>query len=1247
MRIVIDMQGAQSTGSRTRGVGRYTMSLVEAIVRNRGEHEIILALSGLFPETIEPIRAAFDGLLPQETIRVWHAPGRVAFADDANQWRRHSAELVREAFMASLRPDVVHVSSLFEGFVDDAVTSIGSLSRTIPTAVTLFDLIPYIHRSPYLENPTVAEWYFEKIDSFRRADLWLAISEASRREGIEQLGLSGEWVVNVSTDADAYFQQLNISCEEEASVRSRYGLNRPFIMYTGGIDHRKNIEGLIRAFSSLPKKMREAHKLAIVCSVQPESRLALEQLAEKQGLSKDAVVLTGFVSEEHLRALYNLCSLFVFPSWHEGFGLPVLEAMRCGAPVIGANTSSVPEVIGWEEALFDPYSDEEITKAMARALSDEEFRAELVKNAERQSAKFSWDETAKRAIAAMERLHTARQVAPAAGLGERPRPRLAYVSPLPPERTGIADYSAELLPELARHYDIEVIVTQETIDDPWINANCPVRSVQWFTEHGDEYDRVLYHFGNSAFHQHMFDLLKAIPGVVVLHDFFLSGVVAHMDVTGYAPGRWARELYSSHGYKALYDRFHAKDMADVVWDYPCSLSVIQASLGVIVHSPNSLRLAHQWYGGETADWAVIPLMRDFRISTDRAVARKALDLGAGDFLVCAFGMLGPIKLNHRLLNAWLKSNLARDEFCHLIFVGENHSGDYGQELLATIRRAKANGNIRITGWADKDLYHQYLAAADVAVQLRTLSRGETSAAVLDCMNYGLPTVVNTNGSMADLDEDAVWKLPDEFTDEQLIEALETLRNDEARRQQMGKTAREIIVEQHDPRKCAVLYSQAIERFYRTAAASLPALPGAIAEIPGHSPQDIDLIPLADAIALSFPPRNRSRQLLVDISVLVQRDARTGIQRVVRNILKEWLHNPPDGYRVEPVYATVDQPYRYARVFTAKFLGIPEKILQDEPIDYAAGDVFLALDLQPHVVPAQRAFYQTLRRQGVKVEFVVYDLLCVLMPQHFVPGTADGFARWLEVVAESDGAVCISQSVARELGDWVDKNAPVRQRPFKIGWFHLGADIDNSAPTKGLPLDANITLSEIGSRPSFLMVGTLEPRKGHAQVLDAFEQLWESKIDANLVIVGKQGWMVEQLVERLRAHPERDKRLFWLEGISDEYLEKVYAASTCLIAASYGEGFGLPLIEAAQHKLPIIARDIPVFREVAGEHAYYFHATSPSELAKSIKGWLDQYRQGSHPKSDAMPWLTWKESASRLSQIVTARCMVSERETTTC
>ena len=152
-----------------------------------------------------------------------------------------------------------------------------------------------------------------------------------------------------------------------------------------------------------------------------------------------------------------------------------------------------------------------------------------------------------------------------------------------------------------------------------------------------------------------------------------------------------------------------------------------------------------------------------------------------------------------------------------MFVGENQSGDYGAELLKTIKKSGFENRICITGWADTTVFRQYLAAADVAVQLRTLSRGETSGAVLDCMNYGLPTIVNANGSMADLPSDAVWMLPDEFTDAELVDALETLWQDDERRNQLAIRAREVILTQHDPGACANQYAQAIESMYQRAA----------------------------------------------------------------------------------------------------------------------------------------------------------------------------------------------------------------------------------------------------------------------------------------------------------------------------------------------------------------------------------------------------------------------------------------------
>lgn len=414
----------------------------------------------------------------------------------------------------------------------------------------------------------------------------------------------------------------------------------------------------------------------------------------------------------------------------------------------------------------------------------------------------------------------------------------------------------------------------------------------------------------------------------------------------------------------------------------------------------------------------------------------------------------------------------------------------------------------------------------------------------------------------------------------------------------------------------------IEAQLRRVAASVRQM-----ELPGRTGWSSTPSPRARRIRF---PGNRGKQFFIDISGIVQGDARTGIQRVTRSILKELLDNPPDGYRVEPVYATPHREgYRYASQYAAQ-LRNQHCGEEDEDIDYQTGDIFLGLDLQHRTAIVQRDFLMKLQRDGVKINFVVYDLLPILMPHAFVL-EPDIHKIWLETITAFDGAVCISRAVADELLDWLEANDRQCMRTFNINWFHLGADIENSVPTFGLPAGAADVLDHIARSPGFLMVGTVEPRKGHQQTLNAFEQLWARGVDANLVIVGKQGWKVEELIGQLHHHPELGKRLFWLNGISDEYLEKVYAASACLIAASEGEGFGLPLIEAARHRLPIIARGLPVFREVAGEHAFYFDGLHPGELAIAVENWLTAAAAGGVPQASGMQWLTWSESAEQLKR----------------
>jgi glycosyltransferase involved in cell wall biosynthesis len=806
------------------------------------------------------------------------------------------------------------------------------------------------------------------------------------------------------------------------------------------------------------------------------------------------------------------------------------------------------------------------------------------------------------------------------------KPRLAYVSPLPPERSGIADYSAELAPELARYYDVELVVAQDSVQDARLGG-LPQRSVDWLRSHAHEVDRVLYHFGNSPVHKHMFDLIRDVPGVVVLHDFYFGNVIDHLEHKGHLAQGFLRGLYESHGYTGLL-ALGKQGRTPTVWAYPVNKGILDHAAGIIVHSEYPKQLAQQWYGPGAADgWRTIPLLRGKPEGVEadaRAAARKRLGIGPDEFVVCSFGMLGPTKLNKELAAAFLDSPLAHAPECSLVFVGENDPGQYGAELLKTIRTGRSAAHVRITGFADAAAYADHLAACDVAVQLRRSSRGETSAAVLDCLLYGVPTVVNAHGSTASLGDDLLVKLPDTFAPQALADALATLRADPALRARLSRRASAHMQAEHAPAHAGRICFDAIEHFARRGEhAAYLALVAAAAPLCAEE----DLTALAGAIAFNRPVQ-APRQLLIDVSALVQKDLRTGIQRVVRSILLALIADPPPGYRVEPVFTTGgNRGYHYARKFGMQLVDAPGLALEDAPVDLRPGDVFFGLDLFLSGTAQNEAGLMAMRARGVEIYFCVYDVLPMLRPDVFPFGTEQHFGTFLRTVHRvSDGVVCISRAVADELAGWIEAQGLARRLPLQLGWFHLGADIDASAPSRGLPADAHLVLDALAARPSFLIVGTVEPRKGHAQALAAFELLWQQGVDVNLVVVGKEGWMVEQVAERMRGHAENGKRLFWLAGISDEMLLKLYAGSAALLSPSEGEGFGLPLIEAAQHGIPIVARDLPVFREVAGDHAYYFSGLAPDDLAGAIGAWLALRREGRAPASTGMPWLTWDQSA---------------------
>lgn len=388
--------------------------------------------------------------------------------------------------------------------------------------------------------------------------------------------------------------------------------------------------------------------------------------------------------------------------------------------------------------------------------------------------------------------------------------------------------------------------------------------------------------------------------------------------------------------------------------------------------------------------------------------------------------------------------------------------------------------------------------------------------------------------------------------------------------------------------------------------------------------------LNQARTLKIRENSHAKVLFVDVTLLILEDFKTGIQRVARSILMQLLENPPQGYVIQAIYSERHSGYKLAKAD----LG-PDGELNliwdeaDDIIAVSAGDIFLGLDFVCMPTLIEKPYLQTIRLQGVKVYFVVYDLLPVQFPAYFPPVSNQFHEKWLKTIAKFDGVICISKTVADEYRAWAAAKRIKLDDQFKLSYFHLGADLDHSSPTKGLPPDAAAMLGIFSAKTTFLLVGTIEPRKGYGQMIEAFSALWSQGVDVNLVIVGKVGWNIEALVQSIATHPELGKHLYWLQGITDEYLEKIYGASACLIAASEAEGFGLPIIEAAKKGIPVIARDIPVFREVAGDAAFYFSDKSKAPISAQILDWLELQKTNSQPKSTGIQYINWQQSAEQL------------------
>lgn len=386
MRIGIDA----CTWVNRRGYGRFTRGLVQAMMDACPQHEFTLVVdSTMAHEASLPARA---------TVHVVHTSERQATAASADGARRPVDLLRMGRAIGALEVDVFLFPTSF--------SYVPVFGRT-PVVTVFHDATAEMH--PGLIFPRALPrwlWTIKSQMARRQSRRIVTVSDDARTQLARVFGMPASEIAVVSEGADPIFQPTPESATEATDVRARYGLpaKGALLLYVGGLSPHKNIDGLLRAVAALPPSLSPWH-LAIVGDVANDTFLtcyhALHAQALEPGLA-GRVTFTGFVPDEQLAALYRACTALVLPSFSEGFGLPVLEAMACGAPVAVSDRFSLPEIVGDAGVLFDPDSTPDITQALARVLSDDGLRASMRRKGLERADAYSWRRGAVRMVQLLE-----------------------------------------------------------------------------------------------------------------------------------------------------------------------------------------------------------------------------------------------------------------------------------------------------------------------------------------------------------------------------------------------------------------------------------------------------------------------------------------------------------------------------------------------------------------------------------------------------------------------------------------------------------------------------------------------------------------------------------------------------------------------------------------------------------------------------------------------------------------------------
>lgn len=617
---------------------------------------------------------------------------------------------------------------------------------------TVYDIIPYVMKDKYLSDKNTFNWYMKCVENLRWSDELFVISESVKTDLVKYLNFSPDNIKTIWGGVDGKYKPTNISDTEKSLLLDKFGINRDFIMCTGGEDGRKNLDGLIRAYALLPDNLKNSYQLVVVCKLSENGMSKLKDIAKSHNVERN-VVFTNFVTDEELVKFYNLATLMAFPSKYEGFGLPIVEAWACGTPVLTADNSSLCEIAGDSAVLVNADIDQSIADGMTKMLSDKNILSEYSEKGQKRVTLFNWKLINDHIIHLINNIKTEK-----ISLSKPERLKIAFFTPLPPLESGIADYSQDIINALCRYCDIDVFVEETYNAESVFPENVAMYSHRSYPARHDRYADTIFQVGNSEYHFYMYKYIREYHGTVVLHDYNLHGAFYHYAIT------------LCKGNYDLYKTFIDTDFSDTenyiqalrngsanpdLYGIETNSYLTDSADRIIVHSEYSRKKLLQ--KNIERNVTVIPLYAEILPLADRRTVKQKNNFPADKIVISALGGIHHTKRIVPVLKAFSRLRSEKSNI-HLMLVGKP-AEDIKPEIEQIISSGNLGDSVTVTGYTDIEKFKEYIDMSDVCLNLRYPYNGETSGSLMRILAKGRCVVVNDIGSFSEIPDNACVKLP--------------------------------------------------------------------------------------------------------------------------------------------------------------------------------------------------------------------------------------------------------------------------------------------------------------------------------------------------------------------------------------------------------------------------------------------------------------------------------------------------------